>query len=58
MPAVNTPSTAEKFSAERMAWSEIKHKILSDYLSLLLGKVGAEGRLYYVDGFAGAGSTP
>jgi len=55
MPEIRPKTTAEKFSSERMAWSEIKHKILSDYLSLLLGKVGLGGRLYYVDGFAGAG---
>lgn len=55
MPEDNQPTTAEKFSADRMAWSEIKHKILSDYLSLFLGKLGQQQRLYYVDGFAGAG---
>ena len=38
------------------AWTQVKHSILGNYLSLFLGKLGASGKpVYYVDGFAGPG---
>ena len=43
------------FHAEVRLWSEIKHDILRKYLRLFLNKLGASGRIYYVDGFAGQG---
>lgn len=36
------------------AWSQIKHSILRNYLSLFLGKLGRSW-VFYVDGFAGPG---
>jgi len=44
-----------KFHAEVRLWSEIKHDILRKYLRLFVNKLGAAGRVYYVDGFAGQG---
>jgi three-Cys-motif partner protein len=43
------------FHAEVRLWSEIKHDILRKYLKLFINKLGARGRIYYVDGFAGQG---
>jgi three-Cys-motif partner protein len=44
------------FHAELKAWSGIKHKILGQYLSLFLGKLGGLGKhVHYIDGFAGQG---
>jgi three-Cys-motif partner protein len=38
------------------AWSQVKHSILGNYLSLFLGKLGLSGKpVFYVDGFAGPG---
>lgn len=38
------------------AWTQVKHSILGNYLSLFLGKLGLSGKpVYYVDGFAGPG---
>jgi|ERR1035438_2689184 hypothetical protein len=51
-------ATAAKsdFHKAPKAWSQIKHRILGNYLSLFLGKLGLTGRpMYYVDGFAGPG---
>lgn len=36
------------------AWSQIKHSILRNYLSLFLGKLGRRS-VFYADGFAGPG---
>ncbi|HUJ09388.1 MAG TPA: three-Cys-motif partner protein TcmP [Verrucomicrobiae bacterium] len=44
------------FHSELKAWSGIKHKILGQYLSLFLGKLGGLGKhVHYIDGFAGQG---
>jgi three-Cys-motif partner protein len=51
-------ATAAKsdFHKAPKAWSQIKHQILGNYLSLFLGKLGLTRRpVYYVDGFAGPG---
>lgn len=46
---------ASSFFKEVKAWSQIKHQILGNYLSLFLGKTGIRGRVFYVDAFAGCG---
>jgi three-Cys-motif partner protein len=44
------------FHKSPKAWSQVKHSILGNYLSLFLGKLGISGKpVYYVDGFAGPG---
>ena len=51
-------ATAAKsdFHKAPKAWSQIKHQILGNYLSLFLGKLGLTRRpVYYVAGFAGPG---
>ncbi len=47
---------ASDFHKAPKAWTQVKHSILGNYLSLFLGKLGASGKpVYYVDGFAGPG---
>ena len=48
-------SMSGSFHAEVRLWSEIKHDILRKYLRLFVNKLGASGRIYYIDGFAGQG---
>ena len=46
----------DDFHKAPKAWAQVKHSILGNYLSLLLGKLGKAGRpVFYVDGFAGPG---
>jgi len=47
---------ATDFHKAPKAWTQVKHSILGNYLSLFLGKLGRRGEpIYYVDGFAGPG---
>lgn len=45
---------ASDFHKAPKVWAQIKHSILGNYLSLLLGKLG-RNPIYCVDGFAGQG---
>ncbi|MDB6035714.1 MAG: hypothetical protein JWM16_6052, partial [Verrucomicrobiales bacterium] len=47
---------SSKFHVERKDWSQIKHRILENYVALFISKLASSrGYLYFIDGFAGQG---
>lgn len=49
------PQDANQFAAEMPEWSRWKHAILLNYLGPFAGVLQGFHKVYYVDGFAGAG---